>query len=353
VKPAVGAAFLAAIVAGGTLSSQQPTRNFQMADVGAGFSRPDCRPPSAACQLVIRDAYLMGTRVHLATYAAERTQGMVSLDTALRVLESAERELSTWRRDSDISRLNRHPMGEPWQAPASTCRVLESVFAWQRDTGGAFDPGIGRLIEAWNIHGEGRVPSSGQLHDAAARSGLSLLSFDRKRCVVTRRGDATIDVGAFGKGAALDRVEAALGPGAWLVDLGGQVTIGGPDPDGRPWIVDIAHPRARDVAYLHVALREGSLSTSGSSERDLLVNGTRVGHILDPRTGKPATFRGSVTVWHRESFAADALSTGLYVMGPEDGLRWADARSIAAVFLIPDGNEVKTFPTAAWRKRGG
>jgi thiamine biosynthesis lipoprotein len=227
------------------------------------------------------------------------------------------------------------------------------VFAWQSATAGTFDPGIGRLIEAWNIHGEGRVPSAAHLKEAAARSGLSFLSFDRERCVVTRRVDATIDVGAFGKGEALDRVEAALGPGAWLVDLGGQVTVGGPEPEGHAWIIDIAHPHARDVAYLQVRLREGSLSTSGGSERDLVVNGTRIAHHLDPRTGNPATFNGSVTVWHRQSFAADALSTALYVMGPEEGVRWADARGIAAVFLIPNTGQLKTFSTFAWRRREG
>ena len=307
--------------------------------------------PAAAAHFVTRDAYLMGTRAHLATYADRRADGVATLDLALRILESTERELSTWRQDSAISRLNRHPVKEAWQAPVSTCRVLESVFAWQLETGGTFDPGIGRLIEAWNIQGEGRLPSSGQLKDAVARSGLSRLSFDRERCVVTRHADATIDVGAFGKGEALDRVEAALGPGAWLVDLGGQVTVGGPDPDGRPWTVDIAHPKAREVPYLQVSLREGSLSTSGSSERDLSVNGTRVGHILDPRTGSPATFDGSVTVWHRQSFAADALSTALYVMGPEEGVRWADARNIAAVFLVPNGGTVTTIATSAWIAR--
>ena len=309
--------------------------------------------PTVPAELVTRDAYLMGTRAHLATYADRRADGVATLDLALRIIESTERELSNWRPDSAISALNRHPVGQAWHAPVSTCRVLESVFAWQIETGGTFDPAIGRLIEAWNIHGEGRMPSSGQLKAAAARSGLSLLSFDGERCTVTRRRDATIDVGAFGKGEALDRVEAALGRGSWLVDLGGQLTVGGPDPEGHPWTADIAHPAARHVAYLQVRLREGSLSTSGSSERDLSVNGTRVGHILDPRTGSPATFNGSVTVWHRQGFAADALSTALYVMGWEEGVRWADARNIAAVFLIPNGGQVKILSTLAWRRREG
>jgi thiamine biosynthesis lipoprotein len=320
-----------------------------LAAVASGGAAINSQRPAPTSQLVARDAYLMGTRVHLATYAALRTEGVARLDAALRILEETDRELSTWRQDSEISALNRHPLGEAWQASPSTCRVLGSVFAWQVETAGTFDPGIGRLIEAWDIHGEGRVPSPDQLKDATARSGLSHLSFDRGRCEVTRRADATIDVGAFGKGEALDRVEAALGPGTWLVDLGGQVTVGGPQPDGVPWMIDIAHPGARNIAYVQAALSEGSLSTSGSSERDQLVNGARVGHILDPRTGAPAPFRGSVTVWHRSALAADALSTALYVMGPKEGVRWADARGIAALFLVPDGAEVKAFPTAAWR----
>jgi FAD:protein FMN transferase len=319
--------------------------------LAAASSTLNSQAPASDLELVTRDAYLMGTRAHLATYADRRSDGVAILDLALRVLESTEAELSTWRQDSAIATLNRQPLGQAWQAPDSTCRVLDSVFRWQRETTGTFDPGIGRLIEAWQIHGNGRVPSPADLKEAASRSGLSLLSFNRQRCTVTRRGDATIDVGAFGKGEALDRVDAALGPGAWLLDLGGQVTVGGPRPDGSPWTIDVAHPAARHRAYLQVSMRDGSLSTSGGSERDLAVNGTRIGHHLDPRTGRPAAFMGSVTVWHRSGLAADALTTALYVMGVDEGLRWAESRRIAAVFLVPHGDQVKVVPTAAWTRR--
>jgi thiamine biosynthesis lipoprotein len=135
-------------------------------------------------------------------------------------------------------------------------------------------------------------------------------------------------------------VEAALGAGAWLVDLGGQVSVGGPRADGTPWIVDIAHPVDRERPYRQARLREGSLSTSGNSERG--------DHIIDPRDGRPAPFRGAVSVWHRSGLAADALSTALYVMGPADGLRWAEARGVAALFLVPDDGGVRALPTRAF-----
>ena len=332
------------VAATAVVNSQVPTTSFQR-------PTPNCQLTAAGCQLVTRNAFLMGTRVHFAAYAASRAEGLATLDAALRVLESTDRELSTWLHDSAISQLNRHPVGHPWQAGRSTCRMLRDVFAWHLETAGAFDPGIGRLTEAWDLHGAGRIPSPAEISTAVEHSGLARMSFDEARCEIARRADATIDVGAFGKGEALDRVEAVLGPGAWLVDLGGQISVGGARPDGLPWTVDVAHPVARDHPYLHVDLREGSLSTSGGSERDLVVKGTRIAHHLDPRSGTPATFSGSVTVWHRNGLAADALTTALFVMGENEGVRWADARGIAAVFLVLDSDKVRTVTTSAWRTR--
>jgi thiamine biosynthesis lipoprotein len=294
---------------------------------------------------VHRDAYLMGTRASLTTYAATREAGMARLDAALRALEATEAELSTWKPDSAISALNRTPVGRSWQASAGLCDLLADVYRWQRETNGAFDPAIGPLIAAWRIHDEGAVPTTPRLTSARERSGLEHLRFDRERCIVTRHTDVTVDVGGFGKGEALDRAAAAIESdslqsndrrsAAWMIDLGGQISVGGPRPGNEPWLVDLAQPVERDRAALRLALVSGSLSTSGGSERDLRVRGRRVGHILDPRTGQPAPFDGSVTVWHERGLIADILSTALYVMGRENGLVWAEARGISAVFLTP------------------
>jgi len=305
----------------------------------------------AGLELVTRDAYLMGTRAHLAAFAPARDTGRATLAAALDVLERTERELSTWRESSDVSTLNGHPVGIPWQASPSLCRTLAEVWRWHDETGGAFDPAIGRLLAAWDVHGQGARPAPHAAVRAATASGLALLAFDPAACTITKRAEVTLDVGAFGKGEALDRVEAALGSGPWLIDLGGQVSVGGPGPEGG-WPVAIAHPRDRDRPYRQVQLREGSLSTSGGSERDVTVGGARISHIFDPRTRRPAAFEGAVTVWHRRGLAADALSTALFVMGPEEGLRWAEARGIAALYLVPGpGDAVRAAPTRAFDER--
>lgn len=300
-------------------------------------------------ELVQRDVYLMGTRARLSTYAGSRDVGLVTLESALRVLEDAEQELSTWRRDSSVSALNHQRIGRPWRAAPGLCRMFADVYRWQSSTGGAFDPSIGRLLDAWDTHGEGRVPTRAELSAARRSSGLGLLAFDESSCTLTRVGDVAIDVGAFGKGEALDRVAAALGHTPWMVDLGGQISVGAPQADGTSWSMAIAHPLDRSRSVVRVRLSEGSLSTSAGSERDLQVNGTRVGHILDPRTGQPAAFRGSVTVWHRSGLAADALSTALYVMGPDDGLRWAEWHDISACYLIPEHGSIRVAMTQSFK----
>ncbi|MBI3047150.1 MAG: FAD:protein FMN transferase [Acidobacteria bacterium] len=306
----------------------------------------------AASTLVTRDVYLMGTRARLATAAPTRDQGLATLATALDVLERAEQDLSTWRESSAISGLNRHPVGVPWHAGPTLCRTFDEVWRWHAATGGAFDPAIGRLLAAWDVHGDGAIPAPDVRVRASAASGLALLAFDRTACTLTRRGDVAVDVGAFGKGEALDRVEAALGNVSWMVDLGGQISVGGAGP-AEGWTVAIAHPRRRDQPYLHVQLRDGSLATSGGSERDITVDGVRIAHIFDPRTGWPASFDGSVTVWHRRGLAADALSTALFVMGPEEGLPWAESHGFAAIYLIPEGGTVRLAVSRAFRERFG
>ena len=300
--------------------------------------------------LVSRDVYLMGTRARLSAYAETRERGAAALESALEAIEATEEELSTWRQSSQISVLNRHPVGEAWTATPRLCRMLVDVWEWHRVTGGAFDPAIGRLLAAWDVHGDGALPTDDAGLTALASSGLALFGFDDDHCTLTRRGDVTIDVGAFGKGEALDRVAEVLGGRPWMIDLGGQIAVGGRSPRDGAWPIGIAHPRQRDVPVLQVEMTNGSLSTSAGSERDLDVDGTRVGHVLDPRTGRPAQFSGSVSVWHERGLAADVLSTALYVMGPEEGIPWAESRNIAACYLIPMQGTLRIKMTRAFRR---
>src|SRR6185503_5447983 len=124
-----------------------------------------------------------------------RGGGLARLERALTTIEETDGELSNWRDDSAIAALNRSPVGTPWPASPGICRLFAALSEWQTSSGGAFDPSIGRLIQAWDVHGEGRIPSTGDLAHARASSGFRYLDFDPVHCTVTRRADVVIDVG--------------------------------------------------------------------------------------------------------------------------------------------------------------
>lgn len=292
----------------------------------------------------------MGTRVTLSTWDDERSRGLERLETLLRSLEAVDRQLSTWKPDSEISRLN--GATSRVQLSPEVCGMFRELDRWTRETGGTFDPAVGALTAAWGVHEDGRLPSETELEAARARSGWEGVSFDAVACTAGLSRGVSIDVGAFGKGAALDAARDAAGDrsGPWLIDAGGQIAVAGAPPGERAWTVLVADPSRRTRPALRVPLASGSLATSGRSERDLRVGSRRVGHILDPHTGTPARFTGAVSVWHERALVADALSTALFVMGPARGIGWADERRIAACYLEPGG---RVRPSRAFRALTG
>lgn len=280
---------------------------------------------------VEREAWAMGTRVRLVVEARGREEARAATEAALREIERVERVLSTWDAGSELSRLNAAPAGEPHDVSGELAGLLGEAFTWAERTGRAFDPTVGSLIDAWDVRGEGRVPTEDELRAARAVVGPPALTLESAHAT---RGSASswVDSGGFGKGAALRSIAGLPelgGMGRLLVDLGGQLWADAP-PEA-PWLVDVAHPRDRTRPVARLAVHDASVATSGASERP--------GHLLDPRSGRPAPDWGSVTVVDEDALVADALSTALYVMGPEAGLEWASEHAVAALFLetTPEG----------------
>jgi len=284
--------------------------------------------------VVRRAAWVMGTELRLTLQAPNQEAGQRIAEAALAAVRRADDLLSTWREDTELQRLNRAPAGETVRPSAALTTLLREVWAWWRETGGTFDPGVGPLIEAWGLRGTFRTPAPDVLARALERSGLRQFAFEPEEGTIARRSaSAWMDSGGFGKGAALRSVEAGLrtaGIRAALVDFGGQGLAMGSSPDGPPsggWIIGVAHPTDRLRPVRTLVVQDRSVSTSGQSERP--------GHILDPRSGRPVPAWGSVTVVARDPMVADILSTALFVMGPEDGLRWvSDQEDVGALFLI-------------------
>ncbi len=294
---------------------------------------------AAPAQLVVRKAFLMGTEATLQMYSADRDTALRQLEVFIRIVEETEDELSTWQTSSELSKVNALPLHVPAPVSDRMCRLLATLRFWSRKTEGAFDPAVGTLVDVWDLRGQGRKPSPAEISRALSNSGIHRINL--AECVVERTADVKFDAGAFGKGVALRRILAeskTIGAGPWLINFGGQIVISGLPPDQVSWDVELAAPDRRLGYRGQVRLQKGSIATSGSFLRDRWVEEVRVGHILDPRSGQPAEFVGSVTVWDEDPLAADILSTALFVMGPREGLRWAETENVAVCYQTLEAN---------------
>lgn len=313
-------------------------------------------PDSGHMSVVTRTFYVMGTTCTLSVMGKDRDLLLEQVELMVRTIEDAERELSTWRETSALSSLNTQSLGTSIALDASLCRLFKELFFWADETGGAFEPAVGILAEAYGIRTGGRPLSGAELENALIQSGMHGYKMDTADCQITRISDVKIDCGAFGKGEALRRLLSfgyREGIDSWLVNLGGQVAVHGKPPGAKGWDLDIAHPKFRNRPVYRLHLSSGSLATSGGSERDLQVLGQRIGHILDPRSGLPAAFDGSASVWHESALVADILSTALYVMGPDEGMDWAEKRNVAVCYLFGSGSEINASTSRAFRDRFG
>jgi thiamine biosynthesis lipoprotein len=264
---------------------------------------------------------------------------------AFDLLDELEARLTAYRETSEVCRLNRTAAHAPTPVEDGLFGLLR-LAAWIHDeTGGAFDVTAGALVKVWGFfRGPRRVPSEAELRAAMERVGMRWVELDpATRGVFFRRRGLEINLGAIGKGYALDRVAAFLGgtgkfPAALL--HGGRSSVyakGAPPDEPRGWLVAVAHPWEPGRRLAEVWLRDRGLGTSAATFRHLEYNGKKLGHVLDPRTGWPAGGVASATVLAPTAAEADALSTAFYVGGVDLARRYCAARPEVSAVLLPEG----------------
>lgn len=294
----------------------------------ASPAEPVGDPPSTSAEV---HALVIGREAMACRFEAVFNAGEVACATelgmaALDLVDDIEARISVYRDSSELSRLNA-TAAAGWQTvSADLLALLLHARRLAERTGGAFDPASGSLVRAWGfLRRQGRIPDAAALAAARAASGIDGVEIDEagSRVRFTRPG-IEINPGAIGKGWALDRVMegfAAAGVPSVLVHGGSSSVrargIQGPAGPGRDgWRVGLRHPLRPGRRLATVTLVDRALGTSGSGTQFFVDRGRRLGHILDPRSGRPAEGVISATVIAPLAADADALSTALYVLGP-------------------------------------
>lgn len=264
------------------------------------------------------------------------------------VLDDADRHLSVWNPDGELVRFNANASTE-WQAVSEPLHsAIAQALEVGEASGGAFDITVGPLVAAWGFGAgagiEWSAPDADEIGRMLDRTGWSQLELRESPPMLRKRlPELTIDLDGIAPGWAVDRIAErfdALGLRDYLVELGGEVRGRGSSPERRRWRVAVEAPILGTRRPLAVIELDGvGVSTSGDYRDFRELDGRRVSHTIDPRTGRPVEHQlASVTVVHPSVAGADAWATALMVLGAEEGLARAGRRGLAAFFVVRDAS---------------
>ena len=299
-------------------------------------------PRLPALERLESSAAIMGSEFRIACYAPTKKLAAGAVTAALDEVRRVDSMLSNYKPSSELSRINREAGRGEVPVSEEMAALLELCLRYSRASDGAFDITVGALVKAWGFFGgEGGMPGLWSLWLARRNSGYQHLQVDRAKGTVRfLRSGLKLDPGGIGKGYAVDRAVAALreyGVDTALVSSGTSSIFGLGTPPGSAagWELDLRGAKAADRGFMTVTLKNEGLSTSGSYEKFFEKDGARYGHILDPRTGRPAAGMTAVSVIGPSATDTEAWSTALYV----NGSGWARAHGVpqGRALLCPDG----------------
>jgi thiamine biosynthesis lipoprotein len=286
----------------------------------------------------------MGTYANIIIVTADSAASLAPARLAHAELNRIDSLMSNWTTTSEVARVNRVAGSSATVLQSEVATVVDTSLRVWRESDGAFDITVEPLVRAWGfLGGPRRVPS-----DSEARAAFALVGSQRVHYEPTTRTlrfdqpGVRIDLGGIAKGYAVDRAADVLreaGVRDALVDLTGNMFALGTPADSDHWRIGIRDPRDRMPYFARLDLRPGEgISTSGKYEQFVARDGKTYGHIMDPRTGRPAEGLISVTVVSRSAFTCDTWDTPLFVLGPIEARRKARERGDIAVILVEPGD---------------
>lgn len=257
-------------------------------------------------------------------------------------VEEVDAQMSTWKPDSDLMRLNAAPVGDWVAVPQRLMHVLRLGLDIGQASGGAFDIGMGDAVAAWGFGPDAAEPDRIRTAMAAQRvRACDALDLDMAAGQSRKTAPIAINLNGIAKGYGVDRLAETLiacGIDTGLVGIDGEMRALGSRPDGQPWSIAVEAPDpARRTPHSMLALHDAAVATSGDYRHWVDVGGRRLSHTMDPRKGAPVLASpASVTVVAQTCAEADAWATAFIVLGAAAGAALARTRGLNALFLLRD-----------------
>jgi thiamine biosynthesis lipoprotein len=288
----------------------------------------------------------MGTEVHISAWSADEAAAVAVFDEAFDEFDRLDALMSTWKDGSDVLRINDAAGKAPVVVSPEVREVLHASQEVSEWTGGKFDVTFAVLSGLWKFDHDidGQVPDRSLITPRLPLIDYRALQIDdRKGTASLARAGMKVNLGGIGKGYAIDRAVAILreaGLTEFMIQSGGDLFVSGRRGD-RPWRVGIQDPRgAPNALFAAIELTDAAVSTSGDYERFFIRDGQRYHHIIDPGTGEPARRSRSVTIMAKRATASDGLSTGVFILGGEEGMALIEKLPDVEGVIVTADNQV-------------
>lgn len=356
-----GAAFLAACFVPACKSDAK-------ADTKSAAKPRAAAPTSSAVQArpaspvkVERKESAMGTALHFVAYTTERVdraQTELAIDAAIAEIRRLEEILSEWRDDSEVGRINVQA-GQWVPVGRETLEVIEKSLLTGRLSEGTFDITFQAMSGVWRFGSAQAatptLPTPAEVRKLRALIDYRKVELDTKGSRVRIPKGRKIGLGGIAKGYIVDRAVEVMrrtGLNAFLVQAGGDLYGAGRKPDGSAWVSGIQDPRGpQGEFFATLELENHAFSTAGDYARFFVLAGKRYHHIIDPRSGYPATASRSVTVHAPDAITADMIDDAVFILGPEKGLKLASSLPDVGVVIVDASNKVWVSPSLEGKVR--
>ena len=294
-----------------------------------------------------RTVKLMGSRFDITVVAKDPVEGDKYIDMAISEITRIEKLISSWDFNSQTSEINRNAGVKPVKVDAELFNLIQRAVGISQLTDGAFDISYASMDKIWKFDGSMTVmPTADSIKASVSKVGYQNIILDKDiGTVFLKLKGMKIGFGAIGKGYAADKAKDLLkskGVVAGIINASGDMNTWGKQPDGKAWKVAITNPMDKNKVFALLPITNGAVVTSGNYEKYVTFNNVRYTHIIDPRTGYPATGIISVTVFAPKAELADALATSVFVMGIEAGLNRIEQLPQVECIIIDDNGNIRT-----------
>lgn len=294
-----------------------------------------------------RKLSMLGSPFEITVVAKDTIQGNYFIDKAVAEVKRIENLISDWIPTTQISEVNKNAGINPVKVDDEVFQLVTRANKISKLTNGAFDISYASMDKIWKFDGSMKeMPTKEAIKNSVEKIGYEkIIMNDSTKTIFLKEKGMKLGLGGIGQGYIADKVKALLqneGCQSGIVNVSGDINTWGKQIDGKPWTIGIINPMNKNKVFATFPLEDSAVETSGSYEKFVMFNGVRYSHIIDPRTGYPATGIVSVSVFAKQTEIADALATGIFVLGIDVGLDLVNQLKGIECIIVDDKGKIHT-----------